>query len=152
MSSYYLNTLIVRGADVHLFLEACKGVTPKHEDMKESLTEKEFTFQGIVPVPVMVDGQKWQMLHWGTISDAKFVCIREEEESTVILFETDRNPPLMWLRKAIELFPQLDFELSYVEDREGMAGEFCCKKGVLEDICYERCKNEIQYQEFASGL
>lgn len=182
MTNYCSNTLIVRGEDVHLFLEACKGTTPGYVDAKEPPKQRGFTFNGILPVPVtvekvginkvstvpylegedllayrnrtkdIIDGYQWQMIHWGTRSDASFVCIREVEDATIILFETAWTPPLAWLKKAIDLFPRLDFELSYVEDNEGMAGEFCCKKGVLQDVCYDRCKDEIQYESFVSAL
>lgn len=155
---YFSNTLIVRGEEAHLFLESCKGSDSSGNRSDLISQHCDFSFKGILPIPNLnrleknVDAQEWKVRHWGTCSDAKFVCIREEGNEYFILFETEFSPPLNWLRKAIEVYPQLDFELSYLEEMNGSAGEIRFKEGILEDNLYDRCTNGYQYEMFVSGL
>ncbi len=79
-------------------------------------------------------GYEWCRKHWGT----KWNACRVEtgtltncgEDGTVEMhFSTAWSPPLPVIRKASEMFPELDFELRYFERGCGFNGLCICRGG-----------------------
>ena len=75
-------------------------------------------------------GYEWCIANWGTKWGFQDVeVIHENEGSVTYFFLTAWSPPLPLIRKAGELFPNLDFHLEYNESDGGIFGKLDILKG-----------------------
>ncbi len=135
MPNWVENILTIRGPRVREFMMACAGYSPIYssDGGKEEIIIRllngdfygKFKFNALVPVPENVlqqgyseAGYYWQIDNWGTKWDIDDEDIFEYHigiEYACIGFCTAWSPPLSWLKKVSELYPDLHFELKYVE-------------------------------------
>lgn len=87
-----------------------------------------------------VDGYSWCVSHWGCKWDV-FGQVRDERLSADRFeyeFETAWSPPIAWLKKVAEDWPDLRFDLVYYEPGLEFAGRLCFEGGkVSEDLQLE---------------
>jgi hypothetical protein len=157
---------------------------------------EQFTFNALVPVPQEIleigysnregsainaimglekatDGYTWQIQNWGTkwdVNDPTINFNNEENEEAVLFFSTAWSPPVEWVDKVSELFPELEFELLYEEGgccfagqhiwRDGILqydeyvdsdweayAQFCLEHGLMDQDYYEEIKAEMEEEE-----
>ena len=115
----------------------------KRAGAKESPTQPFFCFEALVPTPQSVldvgfsadrdtnaiDGYHWNVENWGTKWDVYEDAITPEhmgwfEGCTAIQFSFDTawSPPIEWLAKVVEMFPELHFIMAYDEPGMGLKG------------------------------
>lgn len=78
---------------------------------------------------------KWNCQHWGSKWDACDTRIMVDEADRLTLeFDTAWSPPVPVVETMLEQYPELDFELSYVEEGMGFAGGISRDGEWSEDI------------------
>lgn len=111
-------------------------------------------YKGIIP-PVL-DGYHWNVVNWGT----KWDIYREDLTAEVIgwtkgcekiyfEFETAWSPPIDWLIKVVEMFPELHFKFHYEESGCYFAGDIYGEGGscTIDEYDDARCNALFQYWE-----
>jgi hypothetical protein len=93
-----------------------------------------FSFENTVPLPIPLptqlpiplkpidkniesfDQREWCVQNWGTKWDAYDIePIITNRDNTLILFTTAWNPPIVWIKKIGVMFPELIFELAWLD-------------------------------------
>lgn len=75
----------------------------------------------------------WAIKNWSTKWDAYHADIKKFSENELIYeFDTAWEPPINWLRFASEMFPGLEFHVTYVAEN-GVGGEANVKNGKVLD-------------------
>lgn len=88
----------------------------------------------------------WSWEHWGTKWNAHEASLNpeatlsweeggQEMSGVEINFETAWGPPEPVIRRASELFPELEFDLRYFECGDGFSGMYVCKGG---EVLYDK--------------
>lgn len=79
----------------------------------------------------------WHSYNWGTkwdVEEYDSSFIEGEKESKIIWhFDTAWVPPLEWIRKASELYPDLNFHIEYKEPGMNFRGESIAEQGTFYD-------------------
>jgi Ferredoxin-like domain in Api92-like protein len=79
-------------------------------------------------------GDEWCRENWGTRWNSGDVHVEEKEGEVIYYFDTGWTPPIPVVRKAIELFPTVSFDLYYCEPLLRYEGRlFGCKGKVTID-------------------
>lgn len=85
--------------------------------------EQPLSFETIAPTPqeLLKSGwYEWRIEHWGTKWDAEFEDIGEplrvRRTRATYVFLTAWGPPVEWLRRASEAYPELVFRLDYADE------------------------------------
>lgn len=76
----------------------------------------------------------WRVANWGTKWNARNtrhgrVTGQGEAAAVLVQFATAWTPPKPVIRRAVELFPVLTFDLRYFETGCCFCGRFCCARG-----------------------
>jgi hypothetical protein len=150
MPNYCNNTLNVTGPKeaIDRFLDSCRNVTDPHHGVME------FSFGGIVPRPaqfpdsgdpVLGDWYHWNVDNWGTKCDIEDEpdMDRMNDENLTMTFDTAWPPPVLWVKAATEKFPELRFQLDYIEVGNNFNGTSIGENGVLVDECHELTPEEL---------
>lgn len=82
----------------------------------------------------------WRLNNWGTKWDVyDFNLYVEEADNIECNFLSAWGPPLLWLTKAIEMFPKLHFRMDYIDEGDnfcgmavGINGEFAYQDAAVE--------------------
>lgn len=169
MPNWCSNSLSVKGQQEKLqaFIKACSGKTPRykkhnfiaeddvlneHVDLGyEEVQEREFTFNALFPVPEEVceqgyskAGYNWQIDNWGTKWDACEPYIEMRDTELLIGFETAWSPAEHWVQKVSELYPDLEFEITFDEPGCMYAGINKYKAGEQTEC------NEVEADEYVA--
>lgn len=113
--------------------------------MESSISEGQFTFKILMPPPVNLSEQglyNWQKENWGTRMDAMCPPIykgKVEEYIEELLntfywgvsFDTISSAPTEWLKSIAPMFPELKFNLVYLERTVPFCGELRLKNGKI---------------------
>lgn len=103
-----------------------------------------------------IDGYHWNCLNWGTKWDIYYddityeeLCWREGCENIDFTFDTAWSPPIPWLIKNIETFPQLVFYFHYEEPGCYFAGDIYGEGGTYSHNEYDniRCAETFNWLE-----
>ncbi len=115
-------------------------VSPKNQDKKTLLELKVFyyenkgsvdgeqqdlVFNNAVPVPNNLTGEgsyDFRVSKWGTKWEASEVYFENRGDELYYTFETAWSPPIGWLEKASEFYPNLILNLEFEEPGVGMYG------------------------------
>uniref|UniRef100_A0A7S2TFS4 YubB ferredoxin-like domain-containing protein n=1 Tax=Lotharella oceanica TaxID=641309 RepID=A0A7S2TFS4_9EUKA len=122
MPNFCENTLKVRGSEQKLIDEF-------YEKNKSETTE--LAFEKSVPI----DGSATE--NWGTKWSAREVIVDKSEACQMIYsFLTAWSPPIPWLKKVIEKYPTLNFELEFEEPGMDFGGYYRHENGNCEEKEY----------------
>lgn len=111
-------------------------------------------YKGIIP-PVL-DGYHWNVVNWGTKWDiyhddltAEVIGWTKGCEKIYFEFETAWSPPIDWLIKVVEMFPELHFKFHYEESGCYFAGDVYGEGGscTIDEYDDARCDALFQYWE-----
>lgn len=152
MPNFCWNSLTIQGKDDDLreFVKKNIGQDACYAGKKQNPKEY-FCFNAMVPVPEEIKkqgycmaGYDWQSDHWGVkwdiLLDAESILDSIVGGNLLIIFDTDWNPPLEWLKTVCPQFPKLNFYLYYAEPGNRLAGEWMCKNGKISEIEYSEEK------------
>lgn len=97
-----------------------------------NIINEEFDFNNTIPCPEeLLEGEGWYdwcIENWGTKWDAVDTFIQRKNENILYIhFDTAWDPPINWLEKIQDIYPELNFCLFYVEfgmDFMGLASSF----------------------------
>lgn len=121
MPNWSENKLEITGnqKDLEIFKERTKG-KQKDEDPNLSLNS-------LVPIPE--DEKKnwydWSCQNWGVKWDIEKDSVRINHTKTSLKYDflTTWNPPMVWIKRISRLFPNLEFNVSFLEFGFGVFGE-----------------------------
>jgi len=171
MPNWCHNHLIIKGNNVQEFINRCKGKSLAWEG-PGSEREKDFTFNALVPMPedILSAGwnssqpngyiteemleeaydnplQKWLAENWGTDQrDAVDPRIEVVKGQAEIRFDTAWTPPIEWLIRVSEMFPDLLFEIRYHEYGQGFVGQRRIRGGKYLAVCYAEIPDFLWYE------
>lgn len=171
MPNWCHNHLIIKGNNVQEFIKSCKGKGLAWEGPGTE-QEKDFTFNALVPMPreILEVGwasahrkryiteemleeaydnpvQSWLAENWGTDQrDAVDPRIEMVEGKAEIKFDTAWTPPIEWLIRVSEMFPDLLFEIRYHEYGKGFVGQRRIKGGQHMAVCYAEIPDVLWYE------
>ena len=105
-------------------------------------------FNAVVPMPEHLKNTKapsddgsenwydWSVANWGTKWGACDADHDYKKGSTNVIYHFDSawSPPVDWYEKAIEAYPDLDFDLEWEEGGMGFAGRLAGTKGIVGGI------------------
>lgn len=111
----------------------------------------ELYFHKLLPMPANQESPThWGLLHWGTKWDLSPEETRPLSQSDTQInygFDTAWSPPLPFFQSISANFPELSFELNYIEPGMQFAGTSLFKGGYeVEAVSYE---NGVAYVQFA---
>lgn len=92
-------------------------------DIDTDQDDYQLDFKRTVPYPPEADSENgfdwynWHCNNWGTKWNANETSIISiNENSAEIIFQTAWSPPRQWFERTIELYPSLDFRLSWYDE------------------------------------
>jgi hypothetical protein len=153
MPNWVMCDLVVTGPKKELdeFKEFVKG-----EDDKRI-----FDFNKVIPYPEEFKqpsinegfnkgGYEWCCMNWGTKWNSSDSDISSEtNEEVIYTFDTAWSPPNPIIHKLGELYPKLNFNLTYTEPSMGFKGELDIKRGkVYNDVSSDY--DEADWKEWNS--
>jgi hypothetical protein len=122
-------------------------------------SESDFTFGYSVPRPPEAeiinnwDWYNWQINNWGTKWDAydTVFCSNDYNDNYAELnFQTAWLPPSQWFKHTVELFPELQFELYWLDEDYPNSGQFVASNGKFDaEEYYSSINNFEEAKEFA---
>lgn len=141
MPNWCDNTLIVTGSNdrVKQFMEeTCHDDTPNRKELK---------FSAHFPEPNAEDWYDWRIKNWGTKWNGDIYDIKINEGELIVNFASAWSPPTHWLQKVARIFPDLHFELTYMETGIWFAG-LCIAEGEdFEDLDREISQTDEEQRE-----
>jgi len=81
----------------------------------ERIIDDEFCFGNTVPSPGPVE-KSWFLHHWGVPEEASVVKINKTRRGRIVTFTTIDSPPDIWLNKTSQIFPEILFDLAWVNE------------------------------------
>jgi hypothetical protein len=114
-------------------------------------SEKSLSLSKSVPVPPdMENSHEWYHSNWGTKRDVDYVVDLDEsypEGEVIYDFVTAWTPIIPWVKLVATKYPELEFQLTYVETAAEFAGEYFVKGS--EDQHIEYGPEDDEYRELA---
>ena len=107
------------------------------------------SFEKIFPRPKDIgDGwYDWSIENWGTKWNGDIYDIKINEGELIVNFASAWSPPTHWLQKVARIFPDLHFELTYMETGIWFAG-LCIAEGEdFEDLDREISQTDEEQRE-----
>ena len=167
MPNWCSNTLQISGDKEQLELFKQKSIT------KSGMDVDIFLMQECVPMPEelaicedMTPEQKaervakygydnwydWRFENWGSKWDAQDSQIDEDENGLTISFETAWSPAIPYIKQVAIMFPDLIFDLYFMETGEWFAGRVFAKGEEVNEQYGEPMQvdddgNEVRYEE-----
>lgn len=167
MPNWCSNTLQISGDKEQLELFKQKSIT------KSGMDVEIFLMDGCVPMPEelaicegltpeeIVDRRlkygydnwyDWRFENWGSKWDAQESYIIEEEELLTIHFDTAWSPAIPYITQVAKMFPDLIFDLYFMETGEWFAGRVFAKGEEVNEQYGEPMQvdddgNEVRYDE-----
>ena len=119
-----------------------------------------------VSVPCSSDNEdwfNWRILNWGTkwsAYDTLTTKIWEDEDKNILkeivyLINTAWSPPIPWLQKTSEKYPEIEFEMKYEEPNMDFSGIYTIKNGEIiidENGTYGEYFGEKYHSEDEEGI
>lgn len=110
-------------------------------EMRQNLLKLEYGF---------TDWYNWRVYNWGTKWDVSDSYVSVDEDKVAISFESAWSPPISWVHRVCEMYPDLKFELYYMEEGMGYCGKTIAENGELNikeaDIKYQDDNyNDVEY-------
>lgn len=90
----------------------------------------------------------WQVANWGTKWDVDAEVSDLGDKSISINFDSAWSPPVAAIIKLGELFPKLEFALTYQEGGMCFAGKLTVKGDEVNDYCVDGGTDEKEYRQF----
>lgn len=110
------------------------------------LNQNILTFNKLVPLQNPQDLNECKN-NWGTKDDANIIDwetdFNEEYDSYFYKFTTNGNPPHLWLKVVAERFNNLEFNLTYQNNKRNMQGEVVYQNGILINSTHTDLENDI---------
>ena len=78
---------------------------------------------------------EWNIANWGTKWDVKAQLTEDTETLLEYSFDSAWSPPVEWLEKVSEFYPDLHFTLRYSESGCGFKGEATAENGSINNYC-----------------
>ncbi len=96
MPDYYSNILEIKG------------------NYDKNIIKDNFSFQDLIPIE---DFTKRQICkeNWSCTKDAFNVNLTKTNNTTYIKFETENSPPEKWFKKLIEIYPEYNIKLYWMD-------------------------------------
>lgn len=82
----------------------------------------------------IISGYNWSISNWGTKWDLIELEVQKEGDMIQYYFKTAWSPPIAWVKKASEKFPNLLFINEYQEAAELLPGIEVFMKGCLVEL------------------
>jgi hypothetical protein len=94
----------------------------------------------------------WRLENWGSKWDAHESYIEEDENGLTINFDTAWSPAIPYIKQVAKMFPDLIFDLYFMETGEWFAGRVFVKGEEVEEQYGEPMQvdddgNEVRYEE-----
>jgi hypothetical protein len=94
----------------------------------------------------------WRLENWGSKWDAQEPYVEEDENGLTINFDTAWSPPIPYIRQVARMFPDLIFDLYFMETGEWFAGRVTAHNKEVEEQYGEPRQvdddgNEVRYDE-----
>jgi len=94
----------------------------------------------------------WRLENWGSKWDAQEPYIEEDENGLTINFDTAWSPAIPYIKQVAKMFPDLIFDLYFMETGEWFAGRVFVKGEEVEEQYGEPMQvdddgNEVRYEE-----
>ena len=133
----------------------CQNVVYIDHDDKEKLNQieeylskddEDGFFNLLVPYPGEWD-YDWSVSNWGTKWNGDIYDIKLNEGELVIGFCSAWSPPTYWLQKVARIFPDLHFELTYMETGIWFAGLCMAEGDYFEDLEREISQTDEEQRE-----
>jgi len=156
MPNWCSNTLEVQGDNkrVKEFAKKAEGKNTKlslaslYPEPDYEKTEVKPTFPDVVgnnePVSIKDSWWDWRIQNWGTKWDVKAEIVAHTNGEIVYSFDSAWSPPVDWLEKVAQDYPELEFELEYEETGMGFEGVATAIDGEVTnetyDVEYGECK------------
>lgn len=167
MPNWCSNTLQISGDKEQLELFKQKSIT------KSGMDVDIFLMNGCIPMPEelaicegltpeqIVDRRlkygydnwyDWRFENWGSKWDAQESYITEEEELLTINFDTAWSPAIPYITQVAKMFPDLIFDLYFMETGEWFAGRVFAKGEEVNEQYGEPMQvdddgNQVRYDE-----
>lgn len=138
MPNWCMNTMVVSGDPerVAKFVEDHKSVELDHEGTP--VGETSLDFNKVVPMPESEEDNwyNWSCENWGTKWNACEASLdyRNGGKDAIYNFDTAWAPPVEWFEKAVQAYPDLEFDLEWEEGGMAFAGRVGGSNGVLGGI------------------
>ena len=84
----------------------------------------------------------WRVHHWGTKWTCELYTLDFYDNEVILGFSSAWCPPIEWLQKVALIYPDLQFEMSFMETGCDIAG-----KCIIEGDCFEYIEGEIVQQD-----
>jgi len=114
-------------------------------DDENEKKEHEKAVKKLVDKYGFTDWYYWRLSNWGTkwdVSEDSQNIINDDDNEISVSFSTAWSSPTEWVKKAAKKFPNLRFQLSYMEEGMGFCGVFtACGDDVLDE------EGNIEYQD-----
>lgn len=74
----------------------------------------------------------WRINNWGTKWDTSSVSYDVFDTEFYVDFDTAWSPPVLWLEKVIQDYPELIFDMDWLEESNAFCGRMICKDGQVD--------------------
>lgn len=149
MPNWSYNHLKVSGKkdDLKKFVEKSLVKIIDENSGKESIT---FSINGTYPMPKELEGTPsptknpskeliekygaddwytWRLNNWGTKWDTHSVTYECFDTEFYVDFDTAWSPPVLWLEKVMKDYPELIFDMDWMEESNAFCGRMICENG-----------------------
>lgn len=116
-------------------------------------SDKSLSLSKSVPVPPdMEESYDWYDSNWGTKRDIDYVVdLDESYENGEVIYDlvTAWTPIVPWVKLVAAKYPELEFQLTYVETGAEFAGEYQVSDGGLKSEHVEYGPDDDEYRLLA---
>lgn len=149
MPNWCSNSLHVTGSSYEIAKFREEVIGKRHGDKDEK--ENVLCFDKVVPTPKDLltkeygDGAyNWERDNWGCKWGAGDATLDYESDTELEYnFSTAWNPPIPFIKKAAEKYPELEFSLEYDEPGMCFRGEFSCVGNTILNDTSENYTPEV---------
>jgi hypothetical protein len=143
-------SIIKSGMDVDIFvMDGCVPM-PEELNIMKDISEEELSIR---KAKYGYDNwYDWRFENWGSKWDAQEPYITEEEELLTINFDTAWSPAIPYIKQVAKMYPDLIFDLYFMETGEWFAGRVFAKNEEVNEQYGEPMQvdddgNEVRYDE-----
>jgi hypothetical protein len=143
-------SIIKSGMDVDIFvMDGCVPM-PEELNIMKDISEEELSIR---KAKYGYDNwYDWRFENWGSKWDAQEPYITEEEELLTINFDTAWSPAIPYVKQVAKMYPDLIFDLYFMETGEWFAGRVFAKNEEVNEQYGEPKQvdddgNEVRYDE-----
>ena len=143
-------SIIKSGMDVDIFVMDGCITMPEELNIMKDISEEELSIR---KAKYGYDNwYDWRFENWGSKWDAQEPYITEEEELLTINFDTEWSPAIPYVKQVAKMYPDLIFDLYFMETGEWFAGRVFAKNEEVNEQYGEPMQvdddgNEVRYDE-----